>query len=141
MDYQPPIILSGYEIPAEVEERTPLDSPNLSVGYTLEQDKTTVGTNLPLIQVYDNGDLNLFALFIFGTGDRVDYSAALTLDIYDRGLFEVSVGGGVAYIDERFNPSLNLNTALELDASNRLEVNSFYDFDSVYTSVGYGYTF
>lgn len=140
MDYQSPIILSGYELPVEGEyQPSTLDEPTLSVGYTLEE-KPTVGANLPLTQLFNNGDLNISALFIFEE-ERVDYSAGLTVDILDSGSIEVSSGLGVAYIDETLKPSVILNGSLDMAASHRLEVNSFFDWDNVYTSVGYGYTF
>lgn len=142
MDYQPieqPVILSGYRLPEEQDySDTGLDAPSLSVGYTLDGEES-VGANLPLTQLFDNGDLNLFALFMFS--DTVDYSAAATVDVYDQGLLEVSAGGGVAYVDEEVKPSINLNVALDVAPSHRVEANSFYDFDNVFTSVGYAFQF
>lgn len=141
MEYQyiEPIQLSGYEIPAEIQESTPIDDPTLFVGYTLQGEQTSIGANLPVSQLFDNRDLNLYAVFMFDHG--VDYSAALTVDVYDHALFEASVGPGVAYVDERLKPSLNLNTALELAPSHRMILNSFYDFDKVYVTTGYEYSF
>jgi len=133
MDYTPPIQLSGYSIPVEIVEQ-PENQPELFVGYTLQNGDLTVGTNLPLTE-----NINLYSVFMFDHG--VDASAALTYDIIDTALIDVSAGAGVAWIDDELDPSLNINTALELAPSHVLRVDTFYNFDRAFTTVGYGYQF
>lgn len=142
MDYNPPIILSGYEIPEDPVEQVyyEKDEPSLSVGYEITSDKLALEANLPVGQLSSNYDVNSSSLFLFSE-DQVDFNTGVTIDVFDNNRFDIAIGGGISYIDEDLRGSLILDTSLNISEDHKIVANSFYNFDSVYTSAGYGYSF